>query len=457
MLITRELYIIPSGNFLNYYRKIGYDCIINQKILIKIEDLPKGSKHIIEAKCDICESIQSLMYYNYNKCVDKIGIYTCPECKEYKKKLTNFKKFGYEYASQNPDIIKKIKESNLEKYGHECTLQNPVIKEKVKKTNLEKYGVEWSSQSIEVNEKIKKNNLEKYSVYYTLQLESVKEKIKKTNLEKYGVENVAHNEEILKKRINSFKSSPKKENGPNKLRELYENKEFSQRALEKREKTNLEKYGFINPSMTDKIKEKIKSKIIEKYGTISLYSLDEIKEKSINTKINNLIKKYNEKIGERYNIKSIDFISKNLIIEDKVHNNEFTITLNHLRDRLRTYTEISTIINPLYYGNKSGYEYIFVDFFNDLNIKYESSTRSIINPLELDYYLADHKLAIEFNGLYWHSELFKDKKYHLNKTKKCMEKGIELMHFFEDDIKYKQDIINSNIKNILGIIEKKIC
>src|SRR5574343_65530 len=208
--------------------------------------------------------------------------------------------------------------------------------------------------------------------------------------------------------------------------------------------------------MTDKIKEKIKSKIIEKYGTISLYSLDENKEKSINTKINNLIKKYNEKIGERYNIKSIDFISKNLIIEDKVHNNEFTITLNHLRDRLRTYTEISTIINPLYYGNKSGYEYIFVYFFNDLNIKYESSTRSIINPLELDFYLPDHKLAIEFNGLYWHSELFKDKKYHLNKTKKCMEKGIELMHFFEDDIQYKQDIIKSIIKNRLGIIENKI-
>jgi hypothetical protein len=42
------------------------------------------------------------------------------------------------------------------------------------------------------------------------------------------------------------------------------------------------------------------------------------------------------------------------------------------------------------------------------------------------------KLGFEFNGLYWHSNKFKEKNYHLNKTDWFKEKGI-YAYIWEDD------------------------
>ncbi len=83
--------------------------------------------------------------------------------------------------------------------------------------------------------------------------------------------------------------------------------------------------------------------------------------------------------------------------------------------------------------------------------------REIIKPLELDIYIPEKKLAIEFNGLIWHSEKFNEDKYsHLYKTNLCNEKGIRLVHIFEDEWLYKQNIVKSRLKSIMGLIENKI-
>ena len=79
-----------------------------------------------------------------------------------------------------------------------------------------------------------------------------------------------------------------------------------------------------------------------------------------------------------------------------------------------------------------------------------SNTRTIISPLELDIYLPDLKLAFEYNGLYWHGEQNKDKDYHYNKTKLCLDKGIHLIHIYEDDWIHKNLITKSRILNLLG-------
>ena len=80
----------------------------------------------------------------------------------------------------------------------------------------------------------------------------------------------------------------------------------------------------------------------------------------------------------------------------------------------------------------------------------------IIGGEELDIYIPSLKIAFEYNGLYWHSEISKDSRYHLRKTKKCEENGIRLFHVFEDDWIYRKDIVKSMIKNILGKTENKI-
>jgi len=77
------------------------------------------------------------------------------------------------------------------------------------------------------------------------------------------------------------------------------------------------------------------------------------------------------------------------------------------------------------------------------------SVRSVITG-ELDIYLPNHNLAIEFNGLYWHNETFKTKDYHLRKTTDCENKGIQLIHIFEDEWANNANIVKSRLSGILG-------
>jgi Zn finger protein HypA/HybF involved in hydrogenase expression len=96
------------------------------------------------------------------------------------------------------------------------------------------------------------------------------------------------------------------------------------------------------------------------------------------------------------------------------------------------------------------------DYINNLGITIIENTKNIIPPLEIDIYIPSHKIAIEFNGLYWHSELFKDKNYHLKKTQDCENIGIQLIHIFEDEWLNKKEIVKSRIKNLLGLNKTKI-
>lgn len=83
--------------------------------------------------------------------------------------------------------------------------------------------------------------------------------------------------------------------------------------------------------------------------------------------------------------------------------------------------------------------------------------RNILKPKELDIYIPEKKLAIEFNGTYWHSnELINDRFYHQNKSLSCKEKGIRLIHIFENEWYTRQEICKAIIKNALGIYEQKL-
>jgi very-short-patch-repair endonuclease len=79
------------------------------------------------------------------------------------------------------------------------------------------------------------------------------------------------------------------------------------------------------------------------------------------------------------------------------------------------------------------------------------NSRNIISPQELDIYIPEKKIAIEFDGNYWHSDEYKDKNYHRDKSLNCTNKGIRLIHIFEyewnDD--RKKQIIKNIIKGIL--------
>lgn len=76
---------------------------------------------------------------------------------------------------------------------------------------------------------------------------------------------------------------------------------------------------------------------------------------------------------------------------------------------------------------------------------------------ELDIFIPLKKIAIEYDGLIWHSEKFgRDKNYHLMKTNECKDNGISLIHIFEDEWLQHSNIVKSKLKNILEKIENRI-
>ena len=231
--------------------------------------------------------------------------------------------------------------------------------------------------------------------------EYTKQKRKETTLLKWGVDNVSKSEKVKEKQAN----------------------------------TNIKKYGYKSTFQDIKVRDKWRNTILKKYGKDHYFKTDEFKKK---TK-----KFYLEKWGVEHQLNADE-------IKEKIKNTclkryGVTTYLNtvHSRDSIKSY-------------NISSYEREIYTFLESYNISYIPSERSMISPYTLDIYLPKHNFAIEFNGLYWHSELFKNKKYHLNKTELCNSKNIQLLHIWEDDWINRKDIVLSIIKSRLGLIDNKL-
>jgi hypothetical protein len=79
------------------------------------------------------------------------------------------------------------------------------------------------------------------------------------------------------------------------------------------------------------------------------------------------------------------------------------------------------------------------------------------NGFEIDVHIPDLNLGIEYNGLWWHSELQgKSKHYHITKHKKAKEKGIHLIQIFEDEWQYKKEICKDRLKQKLGLCNTRV-
>ena len=298
--------------------------------------------------------------------------------------------------------------------SNKCAQRSIEIKDKIKKTNLERFGVEYSSQNKEIRDKQKKTCLEKYGTEYTFQSKEIQDKVKATNLERYGTEYYTN--------TNEFK--------------------------EKVKHTNVEKYGVENVWSSEEIKDKIKKIMVERYGA-------ENYNQTIYSTINGRKRIY-ESFLSKLELKRIKFLSS---YDDYISLKELKFKCLKCNTEFTSYDGNAGKIHcPNYAIEMSSMEEKDItNFIKSLtNMTIIENDRKVINPQELDIYIPERNLAIEYNGMYWHSDLFKDKNYHQNKFLKCKEHGIRLIQINEYDWLNKQHIIKSIIRNLFGCSENKI-
>jgi hypothetical protein len=264
--------------------------------------------------------------------------------------------------------------------------------------------------------KTKKNNLEKWGVENPFQLEQVKEKIKRTNLEKWGVENPSQNVEINKKIKESISKLDKEE------------------INKKRSKTVSIKYGVNNVAKLKEVKNKKIESYQEKYG-------------NNHNKQSEDFRKVNFKIAKDPNY--IKYKSEGVsVFNCSEKNHEFHINIDNYLRRLKYKTILCTKCNPID-RHQSGKEIKLYNLIKSLYVG-EIIQNFKINKQEIDIYLPQLKLGFELNGIYWHSDKFKSKNFHKEKSEFFLEKGIRIIHIWEDDFDNKFHIIKSQIINLIG-------
>ena len=104
--------------------------------------------------------------------------------------------------------------------------------------------------------------------------------------------------------------------------------------------------------------------------------------------------------------------------------------------------------------SNNGISKIEKSLIDEFDIDFIENDRSILNGKEID--LLYDNIGIEVNGLYWHSDKYLPKYYHLDKTKLAESKGIQLLHFWDTEVKDKKELVVSMIDSKLGLTENKI-
>jgi hypothetical protein len=241
---------------------------------------------------------------------------------------------------------------------------------------------------ITIQEKVKRTNLERYGVEYWFQTEESVTKIKNTKLEKYGDE---------------------KYNNPERMK-----------------RTNMERYGVEHWFNSVEGQERINQAKERNGGSLSL-------TKEINARLCDidLLLSLNEtlsvtEIAEEIGVtpRAIQLKFESIGHTPKRHPHRQCLLQGKLYDDIRT----------LYTGEV---------IFND---------NKTIAPKELDIVIPDKNLAIELNGLYWHSEKSisdKRKMVHKNKLDLCNSKGVQLIQFTDKEYLEKKELV-------LGIIATRL-
>lgn len=331
----------------------------------------------------------------------------------------------------------RLQKAMMEKYGVDHPSKLKSIRDKRKQTMLDKYGVTHNFQMDEVKKKIKQTNIEKYGVDHALKKPEILEKQYKTNIERYGVKNVSKNEIIRQKQ----KDTMMKRYGVEYPMESQEN-------LNKAIETNRKKLGVDFPTQSPLVIEKTKQTNIRKFGETSAAKNPEIKEKMIEGlkkhHRNKLPENYIEILKEKYSEYCENKLSLAWLSEST------RININLLKSLMEE-NDLEIKNHPI---RVSGQEYAL---FKTVESFYEGeiiqSDRKQLEGKEIDIWIPEKNLGIEFHGVYWHSGKTMD---HLEKFQIAKKNGITLLQIFSSEWEQKPETVISIIKSKMGMFDKRI-
>jgi len=89
-------------------------------------------------------------------------------------------------------------------------------------------------------------------------------------------------------------------------------------------------------------------------------------------------------------------------------------------------------------------------FLTHHNIEHQPRDRTQLRTKELDIWIPNHNLAIEFNGLWWHKEGTRPRGYHHDKYQECRDKNITLLQIWSDDWDRNRSLIENRILMLTG-------
>lgn len=345
------------------------------------------------------------MLYNYANNIEEIPLCICGNKVTFKSYTTGYNRYCTDKCwmlDENLVTNRKLKyeTTNINKYGVKYPMQNKDISNKSINAIKQKYGEEYSINSKEFFDKTNKTNIEKYGEKWYFNTEDFKKKSADTCLKLY---NETHHTKSA-----SFKETTKQ--------------------------ANLDKWGVDCYAKTDEFKAKM-----QLYYKTEKFTENNYKIKSALTdKYLEYYKNYNR------DCELISIENKQLLLKCKICNGDFYISkqLYYLRNKKEAI--ICTVCNPKNGSNISIDEKKLAKFIGKYTTIIENYE---IDKMEIDIYLPELKIGFEYNGLYWHSDVYKDKNYHIDKTLFFKKHDIELYHIWEDNWLYKQEIVKSLILN----------
>lgn len=296
----------------------------------------------------------------------------------------------------------------------------------------------------------------------------VAQKARKTMLERYGVENALKSDIFMAKKnetmvdrhggINALRLDEFRHKHKTKLSNR--SKEIVEEALSEVDRIHGQRYQYLNRDVIGSINDKIVY-ICPQHGEISQIL-------RLHAQGRKCHKCSAAEFGLTVRGTTEDFISKSKAIHDDkydYHKVRYSTAYDEVEIICPNHGSFFQIPNYHLSGNgcqKCGLsisrgEDELYKFICDLGITAVQRDRSQIGPKELDIWIPDYSLAIEFCGLIWHSDKFNNNPNHLlEKHEQCKEKNIRLLTIFEDEWTYQSDKVKATLRHLLGLSERGI-